>query len=113
MSATSGTRTTSSDATTRSIACRRCSHIDWGLSIVKADVLARQPADTAFDLAEFTRVCARRGQLAGYEVTTRFYEIGSQGGCAKPMHCCAKALIVSPQFVLGRLAVVEEHLHGF
>jgi NDP-sugar pyrophosphorylase family protein len=55
-------------------------HIDWGLSIVKADVLARQPANTAFDLAEIYSSLARRGQLAGYEVTTRFYEIGSTDG---------------------------------
>jgi NDP-sugar pyrophosphorylase family protein len=55
-------------------------HIDWGLSIVKADVLARQPADTAFDLAKIYSSLARRGQLAGYEVTTRFYEIGSTEG---------------------------------
>ena len=55
-------------------------HIDWGLSIVKADVLARQPANTAFDLAEVYSSLARRGQLAGYEVTTRFYEIGSPEG---------------------------------
>lgn len=55
-------------------------HIDWGLSIVKADVLARQPADTAFDLAEIYSSLARRGQLAGCEVTKRFYEIGSTEG---------------------------------
>lgn len=55
-------------------------HIDWGLSIVKADLLARQPADTKFDLAEIYSDLARRGQLAGYEVTTRFYEVGSTEG---------------------------------
>jgi N-acetyl-alpha-D-muramate 1-phosphate uridylyltransferase len=55
-------------------------HIDWGLSIVKADLLARQPADTKFDLAEIFSDLGRRGQLAGYEVTTRFYEVGSTEG---------------------------------
>jgi NDP-sugar pyrophosphorylase family protein len=55
-------------------------HIDWGLSVVKADLLARQPADTAFDLAETYAELSRRGQLAGYEVATRFYEIGSPNG---------------------------------
>jgi NDP-sugar pyrophosphorylase family protein len=55
-------------------------HIDWGLSVVKADLLTRQPADTAFDLAEIYAGLARGGQLAGYEVTTRFYEIGSTQG---------------------------------
>ena len=55
-------------------------HIDWGLSVVKADLLARQPADTAFDLAAIYAELSRREQLAGYEVTTRFYEIGSPNG---------------------------------
>ena len=55
-------------------------HIDWGLSIVKADLLARRPADTAFDLAEVYTTLARQSQLAGYEITTRFYEIGSTEG---------------------------------
>ena len=55
-------------------------HIDWGLSIVKADVLAQQPADTAFDLANVYSNLSRRGELAGHEITTRFYEIGSIEG---------------------------------
>jgi NDP-sugar pyrophosphorylase family protein len=55
-------------------------HIDWGLSVVKAALLAQQPAGTAFDLAEIYAELSRRGQLAGYEITTRFYEIGSIEG---------------------------------
>ena len=55
-------------------------HIDWGLSVVQADLLARQPVDTAFDLAQIYAELSRRGQLAGFEVTTRFYEIGSPTG---------------------------------
>jgi NDP-sugar pyrophosphorylase family protein len=55
-------------------------HIDWGLSIVKAELLAQQPANAAFDLAKIYSDLSRRNQLAGYEVTTRFYEIGSIEG---------------------------------
>lgn len=55
-------------------------HIDWGLSLVKADVLAQQPADSAFDLACVYSNLARGGELAGHEITTRFYEIGSMEG---------------------------------
>lgn len=55
-------------------------HIDWGLSVARADLLARKPADTVFDLAETYAELARRGQLAGYEGTTCFYEIGSAEG---------------------------------
>ena len=55
-------------------------HIDWGLSIVRADVLAARPANEPFDLAEVYSDLSREGKLAGYEVTTRFYEIGSAEG---------------------------------
>jgi NDP-sugar pyrophosphorylase family protein len=55
-------------------------HIDWGLTIVKADLLKQWPADTAFDLAEVYSDLSRRDELAGYEVATRFYEIGSIAG---------------------------------
>jgi NDP-sugar pyrophosphorylase family protein len=55
-------------------------HIDWGLSIVKAEVLRQHPADTAFDLATVFAELSERGELAGFEVTARFYEIGSIEG---------------------------------
>jgi NDP-sugar pyrophosphorylase family protein len=55
-------------------------HIDWGLSLVSALLLAEQPADAAFDLADVYAGLSRRGQLAGYEMFTRFYEIGSMEG---------------------------------
>ena len=55
-------------------------HIDWGLSVATAALLAEKPADTAFDLAETYSELARCGQLAGYEMLTRFYEIGSIEG---------------------------------
>src|SRR2546421_2607178 len=55
-------------------------HIDWGLSLVRAEVLAEHPAHEPFDLAEGYSDLSRTGQLAGYEVTTRFYEIGSAEG---------------------------------
>ncbi len=55
-------------------------HIDWGLSIVKADVLAAEPADKPVDLAAVYSALARNNRLAGYEMTSRFYEIGSPAG---------------------------------
>jgi NDP-sugar pyrophosphorylase family protein len=55
-------------------------HIDWGLGMVRADALAARPADAPFDLADVYSELSRSGQLAGYEVTTRFYEIGSVEG---------------------------------
>ena len=55
-------------------------HVDWGLSVIKAEVLMRHPADTAFDLAGVFTELSVRGELAGFEVATRFYEIGSPEG---------------------------------
>jgi len=67
-------------------------HIDWGLSVVQAGILARQPADTAFDLAEVYAELSLRSQLAGYEVTTRFYEIGSPTGVRETDELLRKGL---------------------
>jgi NDP-sugar pyrophosphorylase family protein len=58
-------------------------HIDYGLGIVAIDAQKAWPADGAFDLADFFRDLARRGLLAGFEVSERFYEIGSPSGLAE------------------------------
>jgi NDP-sugar pyrophosphorylase family protein len=55
-------------------------HIDYGLSLFRAEVFARYPADKAFDLADVMRDLVAEKQLAGYEVPERFYEIGSHAG---------------------------------
>ena len=55
-------------------------HIDWGLCMVTADLLRAQPDGSAFDLASVYTELAGRGDLAGFEVATRFYEIGSPDG---------------------------------
>jgi len=55
-------------------------HIDWGLGVISSDALATRRPGEAFDLADFYSDLSRQGTLAGYEVTTRFYEIGSAAG---------------------------------
>jgi len=55
-------------------------HIDYGLSLFRAEVFARYAADQAFDLADVMRDLVAEKQLAGYEVKKRFYEIGSHKG---------------------------------
>jgi len=55
-------------------------HIDWGLGAVRAEALTARPANEPFDLAEVYSDLSRTGRLAGYEVATRFYEIGSAEG---------------------------------
>jgi NDP-sugar pyrophosphorylase family protein len=56
-------------------------HIDYGLSVLAtATVLDRIPGDTVVDLANVFAEMSDRGELAGYEVRERFYEIGSADG---------------------------------
>jgi NDP-sugar pyrophosphorylase family protein len=59
-------------------------HIDYGLGCLRADRFGEwAPADGAFDLADFYSAMAARGELAGFEVGERFYEIGSPAGLAE------------------------------
>ncbi len=58
-------------------------HIDYGLSLFRAAAFADWPAREAFDLADVMQRLLARGQLAGYEVRERFYEIGSHAGLAE------------------------------
>jgi MurNAc alpha-1-phosphate uridylyltransferase len=55
-------------------------HIDYGLGAIQTRALERIPQDVPFDLARFYQGLLVQGQLAAYEVTERFYEIGSFGG---------------------------------
>jgi NDP-sugar pyrophosphorylase family protein len=58
-------------------------YIDYGLSVFNAAVFEAMSADAQFDLADVLRDLAARGELAGYEVASRFYEIGSPAGLAE------------------------------
>jgi NDP-sugar pyrophosphorylase family protein len=59
------------------------SHIDYGLSVLARDlVLERIPAGGPSDLADLFTALGEHGELAGYEVADRFYEIGSDDGHA-------------------------------
>jgi NDP-sugar pyrophosphorylase family protein len=54
-------------------------YIDYGLGIVRAEVCAEWQAES-FDLALVYESLVARGQLAGFEVKERFFEIGSHEG---------------------------------
>lgn len=56
------------------------SYIDYGLGVVQARVFAPYAADQVFDLADLYQSLSQRGELAGWEVQERFYEIGSHQG---------------------------------
>lgn len=58
-------------------------YIDYGLSLFRASVFEAWPADQAFDLTPVMQRLVAQGQLAGYEVPERFYEIGSPAGLAE------------------------------
>jgi NDP-sugar pyrophosphorylase family protein len=55
-------------------------YIDYGLGVFSGKAFERVPAGQAFDLAELYGEVLAEGQLAGYEVRERFYEIGSVAG---------------------------------
>ena len=68
------------DKTSRTAKMR---HIDYGLGILSDEVLKEWQAAEAFDLASLYQQLVAKNQLAGYEVTQRFYEIGSPEGLAE------------------------------
>ncbi len=53
--------------------------VDYGLGCLHAAVVKDWPHE-GFDLSDLYGALSNRGRLAGYEVMTRFYEIGSQSG---------------------------------
>jgi NDP-sugar pyrophosphorylase family protein len=55
--------------------------IDYGISVLTRDVIKSEiPAGGVFDLAELLKRLSLHGRLKGYEVSERFYEIGSPQG---------------------------------
>jgi MurNAc alpha-1-phosphate uridylyltransferase len=58
-------------------------NIDYGLGAISAQVLADEVTTGPFDLADIYHRLSLSGQLAGYEVHERFYEIGSHQGLAE------------------------------
>jgi N-acetyl-alpha-D-muramate 1-phosphate uridylyltransferase len=58
-------------------------HIDYGLGALSAQVFADEAATGPLDLADIYHRLSLSGQLAGYEVQERFYEIGSHQGLAE------------------------------
>jgi NDP-sugar pyrophosphorylase family protein len=52
-------------------------YVDYGAALLNRQTLADVPADQAFDLADlYSRLVAQQ-RMIGYEVTRRFYEIGT------------------------------------
>jgi NDP-sugar pyrophosphorylase family protein len=62
--------------------CRtpRMRYIDYGLGVFRESAFRRVPEGEPYDLARLYEVLLRSGELAGFEVQQRFYEIGSPAG---------------------------------
>ena len=58
-------------------------HIDWGLALLRREAVARIPAETPYDLSDLYRDLVDEERMIGFEVTRRFYEIGSPEGLAE------------------------------
>jgi N-acetyl-alpha-D-muramate 1-phosphate uridylyltransferase len=58
-------------------------HIDYGVAVLNAAVLASYADDVPLDLAEVYSRLVSEKQMAAYEVKQRFYEIGSRQGLAE------------------------------
>ncbi len=58
-------------------------HIDYGLSCFRARAFEGWPEGARLDLADVAADLLARGELSGFEVRERFYEIGSPAGLAE------------------------------
>jgi NDP-sugar pyrophosphorylase family protein len=58
-------------------------HIDYGLGLFRAAAFDGFPRNDVVDLAAVQMQLVAHGQLAGYEMHQRFYEIGSHAGLAE------------------------------
>jgi NDP-sugar pyrophosphorylase family protein len=52
-------------------------YIDYGVALLRRRAAERIPIDRPFDLAELYTSLVSDGRMIGYEVTNRFYEIGT------------------------------------
>ncbi len=57
--------------------------IDWGLGVLGPGAFDDWAGEEKFDLADLYGRLVEQGQLAGYAVKQRFYEIGSAAGLAE------------------------------
>ena len=55
-------------------------YIDYGLLFFKKEAFSKITGEQVYDLADLCADLINEGQMAGYEVKQRFYEIGSFKG---------------------------------
>ena len=69
---------------------REMQHIDYGLGVLQAGVIEAYPSGESLDLADIYQHLLAKGELAGFEVKQRFYEIGSLDGLEETRRYFAK-----------------------
>lgn len=55
-------------------------YIDYGAMLFRQEAIERIPPEVPYDLADLMSMLVTEGAMVGYEVTRRFYEIGSPAG---------------------------------
>jgi NDP-sugar pyrophosphorylase family protein len=71
----------------------RMNFIDYGLGVFQRAAFDEVPSDSPFDLATLYQQLLQRGELAGFEVRQRFYEIGSFAGIEETRRFLAKQTV--------------------
>ena len=61
----------------------RMAWIDYGLTVLRLEVVEGISPGSVVDLGDVYRELSLQGDLAAYEVSTRFYEAGSPDGVAE------------------------------
>ena len=82
-------------------------YIDYGASLYRASAIEQMPVDEPYDLGDLTHLLAAQGQLAGYEVTQRFYEVGSVSGIRE-----TEQYLLSGQTLCSSTPNVDQHGAG-
>jgi len=67
-------------------------YIDYGAALLRGTVIERIPADQPYDLADLYSALVVERRMIGYEVTQRFYEIGSHEGLAETQAYLQRAI---------------------
>jgi NDP-sugar pyrophosphorylase family protein len=68
-------------------------YIDYGAALLRRSALERILSEQPYDLADLYSRLVAEGQMIGYEVTQRFYEIGSHEGLAETQAYLERRLI--------------------
>lgn len=75
---------------------RRMHYIDYGLGVFHAEAFEAVPQAKPCDLAQVYSNLLKRKQLAAFEVTERFYEIGSPAGLRETAEFVARLTTSNP-----------------